>query len=440
MTDKFYKTFFDKNFIEYEPTQYSNDVFSVSFNFRFINEEKIFPYFTYKINKKKIKTPIRSYLPKIGEFINITFSSFQTMTQNVRPISAYLFIKTENKKIIFCKKHKILKFSDYSYIKTNLINTIDLNLMVASCFSLPGYREPVEVEIYDKFTEVAKLENADMIIGAGDLVYLEPLNITSESAVQEAYTQLRTFDKLKGSFSNHTWLCCNEDHDYSYNNGCKNTYIIDVLKNNFTNNFPIISQVSKNFRANIRSIKNITFITLDTISCRIYNPNYDGIGYDKYIAILGEEQINFLLDALTNVDQNFSKIDLCFIIVGKSMFGNMGDTFLYCVREREIIFNHIKILGLKNVCFICGDSHFSDVSQYEVRNSDSIFIREIRCSSIGSKPRKADENEWRVEGSIVERNNFGRININGTFDNYEISYFDYTLDGVVFNYNWNMNY
>ena len=76
MSDKFYKTFFDKIFIEYEPTQYANDVFSVSFNFRFINEEKIFPYFTYKINKKKFKTSIRSYSPKIGEFINITFSCF----------------------------------------------------------------------------------------------------------------------------------------------------------------------------------------------------------------------------------------------------------------------------------------------------------------------------------------------------------------------------
>ena len=360
------------------------------------------------------------------------------MNQEIKPIEVYLFIKTENKKIIFCKKHKILKFNDYSYIKENLTNLINLNLIIASCFSLPGYREPVEVEIYDKFTEIAKLEKADIIIGAGDLVYLEPLNITSETAVQEAYAQLRTYDKLKGSFSNHTWLCCNDDHDFSYNNGCKNSYIIDILKNSFTNNFPIISQASVNFRANIRSIKNITFITLDTISCRIYNPNYNGSDYNKYIAILGEEQINFLLDALINVVENFSEKDLCFIIIGKSMFGNMGDTFLYCIHEKEIIFNHIKLLGLKNVCFICGDSHFSDVSQYPI--NENIFIREIRCSSIGSKPRTADENEWRIDGSIVERNNFGRININGTFDNYDISYFDYTLDGIVFNYNWNMNY
>lgn len=87
----------------------------------------------------------------------------------------------------------------------------------------------------------------------------------------------------------------------------------------------------------------------------------------------------------------------------------------------------ILFIELRNVCFLCGDSHFSDVSEYILNNNTNQIIREIRCSTIGSKSRQWDININRVKNSLVNKNNFGKININGTYQ-------DYTLDGIVYTY------
>jgi hypothetical protein len=149
------------------------------------------------------------------------------------------------------------------------------------------------------------------------------------------------------------------------------------------------------------------------------------------------------LNALSNVLLAFGdEKTLVFVIVGKSMFGSRGDgNFVNCKNDRDKIFAQIKALRLRNVCFLCGDSHFSDVSQYVINPSTNQIIREIRNSSVSSIPRKqVNDNPWRVPGSLVDVNNFGLINVVGTYKNYTITYKDYTTSGVVYEYSWNQNY
>ena len=438
--DDYYYTYYDKDFILYEPTQYANDVFSVSFNFWFSKEDKIYPYFYFKKDNIVYQTELTTYNTEINGYINITFGPFQEMIQENRPQEVYIYIKT-NEKVIFYKHHKIYNFNDYSYQIDNLKNPINLSMMLVSCWALPGYRSPapLQPELYNKLTEIAREKNADIILSTGDLVYLEPLNITSKTANQASYTQLRQYSRLEGTYSNHTWIICNDDHEFSYNDGNKNAPVIDILKDTFSGNFPILSQVSTDYRSDIRTIKNITLITLDSVSCRTINPN--PVGYNKFLTILGPSQLNFLLNALSNVFSSFGVNALCFILVGKSMFGEQGEsTFLFCPQEREQIFNYIKSIGLRNVCFLCGDSHFSDVSEYKLNIANNQILREIRCSAIGSRPRPGDININRVEGSLVNTNNFGNININGTYRDYTILYSDYTIDGIAYSYGWNINY
>lgn len=437
----YYYTYYDKNYITYEPVQYLNDCFSLSFNFWFSKEEKMIPYFYFIKDGVTYEYKLNTINSKINDFMNISFGPFQKLIQENRPTEVYIAIKT-SANIIFFKHHKILNFDNYSYSLENLQNPINLNLMLASCWSIPGYRypSPLEPELYNKLTTMARDVKADFVLSVGDLVYLQPLSISSEISIQTAYAQLKEYSRLQGLFSNSTWLTCNDDHEFSRNDGNKNAPIIKLLRNKFSENFPIISQVSNDYRANIRNIKNITFITLDSVSCRTLNPK--PVGYDKFLTILGTDQLQFLLDGLSNVYSSFGTNALCFILFGKSMFGEEGEsTLLYCPSEREQILNYIKDLGLRNVCFLCGDSHFSDVSEYKVNSETNQIIREIRCSAIGSKPKNGDINESRVFGSLVNINNFGKINIEGDYNNYTINYNNYTInDGVAYNYTWNINY
>jgi hypothetical protein len=438
----YYYTYYDKNYITYEPVRYLNDCFSVSFNFWFSKEEEIIPYFYFVKDGVTSEHKLNTINTKIDSFNNISFGPFQKLFEENRPTEVYIAIKTSTN-IIFFKHHKILDFDSYSYATQDLITQkINLNVMLTSCWAMPGYRfpAPLEPELYTKLTNMARDVEADFLISLGDLLYLQPLSITSEISLQCAYAQFKEYSRFEGLFSNSTWLICNDDHEFSRNDGNKNSPILKLLRNKFSDNFPLVSEVSTDFRSNISITKNITFITLDTVSGRKLNPNPKD-KYDKFLSILGEDQLECLLNGFSNVYSNFDANALCFVLVGKTMFGEQGEgTFLYCPSEREKIFNYIKDLGLRNVCFLCGDSHFSDVSEYIVNNNTNQIIREIRCSAIGSVPRKGDINESRVPGSLVSVNNFGKMNIEGTYNNYTITYEDYTLNDVAYKYSWNIKY
>lgn len=447
----FYATYFDKEFILYEPTKFLDDIFSVSFNFWFSKQCTICPYFYFIDDGVTYKTDMGAQNVQYNNYANITFGPFQKMIQQNRPTDVYIVIKNDTK-IIFYKHHRIKDFNNYSFALANQNNSVNLNCMLISCASLPGYRSPApnQPELYNKLTQTAKDISADYIISTGDIVYLEPLNITSSMAIQAAYSQLREYERLSGLFSNHSWVVCNDDHELSCNDGLSDGPLISVLRNSLTANFPTIAGISREYRADVRTTKDITFITLDTVSCRKLNSN--GIDNNLFLSILGESQTQFLLQSLANAAITYGKNALCFILVGKSMFGTQSQaTFVYCPSEREQILNGIISLGLRNVCFLCGDSHFSDVSEYKYA-AGGLIIREIRCSAIGSRPRTAgDINNNRVENSLFTDNNFGSINISGIFNNYTISYSTHSthqtttdgsaaVDGVVYTYSWKTNY
>lgn len=447
----FYATYFDKEFISYEPTKFLDDIFSVSFNFWFSKQGTIYPYFYFIDDGVTYKTDMGSQTVQYNNYANITFGPFQKMIQQNRPTDVYIVIKN-NTKIIFYKHHKIKDFNNYSFARANQSNSVNLNCMLISCASLPGYRSPAPKlpELYNKLTQTAKDLSADYIISTGDIVYLEPLNVTSGMAIQAAYSQLREYERLSGLFSNHSWVVCNDDHEFSCNDGLSEAPLINVLRNSLTANFPTIAGISREYRVDVRTTKDITFITLDTVSCRKLNPN--GVGNNLFLSILGESQMLFLFQSLSNAAITYGKDALCFILVGKSMFGTQSQsTFVYCPSEREQILNGIISLGLRNVCFLCGDSHFSDVSEYKYATG-GLIIREIRCSAIGSQPRRSgDINNNRVDNSLFTDNNFGSINISGTFNNYTISYSTHSthqtttdgyaaVDGIVYTYSWKTNY
>ena len=128
---------------------------------------------------------------------------------------------------------------------------------------------------------------------------------------------------------------------------------------------------------------------------------------------------------------------------GKSMFGSFENaTFTSCKNDKDRIMEHIYSLGLRNVCFLCGDTHCSDVSEYILNAGTNQIVRELRNSSISSPPRNnINDNPSRVNGSYVGGiNNFGLVNVNGTYKNYTIHYSVYTINGVVYEYSWNQNY
>ncbi|MCB0483457.1 MAG: hypothetical protein KDC37_02740, partial [Flavobacteriales bacterium] len=69
--------------------------------------------------------------------------------------------------------------------------------------------------------------------------------------------------------------------------------------------------------------------------------------------------------------------------------------------------------GIKNVIFLTGDRHHSEVSKMET--SSGLIIHDFTISPLTSRPntRVNEENMWRVSGSLVQERNFAVMEISG---------------------------
>lgn len=301
--DIFYNTYYDTEYIKNEPTRYLTDVFSVGYNFNFIEETEIYPEFRYYINQKLYEKKLSSQNTEINGFNTIEYGPFYFMNQSNDEIISVveLIIKDKKNKIIFKKFYKVPDYRDYSFQPKYLDRTLNFKFITSSCYSLPGYRNP-DITCYSKLAEIAREANPEYILCIGDIVYLEPLNISSKLAVQGAYDQLKSFEPIKNIWSNHTWICSNDDHELGYNDILAGAPDIRTLRETMTENFPL-NELTNVIETRCGSFisKNITWIILDDISNRVFNKNYTEIGYNKFSSALGKDQLLFLINALSNV-------------------------------------------------------------------------------------------------------------------------------------------
>jgi len=358
-----------------------------------------------------------------------------------------IVINNKSKKKIFKKQITLLKYNEFSikpYFSTVVSN---INFAVSACYSINGWTSPVPTDkrTLQKFNDTCKEVKPLMIISSGDIIYSEPSQVVSSYGIQSIYDDLIKLTESESLWANHTWVCVNDDHEFSPNDGMRDCSNIKLLTKKLDDNFPIgehINEKNDEFRATFFSIKDINFITLDSVSARTLNISSTNSG-DIYSTILGEKQLRYLKDTLSCIYTFSGANSLIFIVVGKSMFGSQSNnTFMNCLSERQQIFDIILSLKFKNICFICGDSHFSDFTEYQLDVANNIKVREIRNSSVTTFPRNpaVSDNPNRFPDSFSGGvNNFGMVNVNGLRNAYNITYKNYTLNGVQFTYTWNMS-
>lgn len=147
------------------------------------------------------------------------------------------------------------------------------------------------------------------------------------------------------------------------------------------------------------------FFMLDNRYFRTPNNRHDVEG-----TLLGEEQLEWFLDALA-----FSKARFKFVMIGGQVV-NSAEVFEnhanLAPEERRRILNYIVDHEIKNVVFLTGDRHHSELSLYE---KDGIKIYDFTVSPLtsGSHDASDEQNIHRVEGSHVGIRNFGMMEITG---------------------------
>lgn len=301
---------------------------------------------------------------------------------------------------------------------------------IASCFRQPSdySSNPIDLGAYRKFAQQYQAEPSDMVISLGDTVYLQRSQVGSRYGVLKRYNNLLNCPFLKESFTNSWWIAGIDDHDLGLDDTLGASYNIEMIRTVQKEVFPRVAYALPNTLNSLYSIGDITIVVLDDVSHRKYD-----IKKQNYSSILGEAQLEWFFQALVNTQLAFGPDPIIMVVEGKSWFGSYGGmTYTTCPSERERILNTIDGLGLTNVYHLCGDSHFSDQSYYPLNSGG---ITEFRNSAIGSFPRKnIDDNPYRVPGSLVDVNNFGKIKISKVLGKYTLDYKVFTKEGMV--YEW----
>lgn len=243
----------------------------------------------------------------------------------------------------------------------------------------------------------------------GDNVYFRESDWSSKSGMQHRYTHSRHIPELKRLLANAPQYAIWDDHDFGPNNSdrsfinkelSKETF--DLFWSNPTNEHPDLHGITTQF-----DWSDCQFFLLDNRYNRAPNDRLDG---DR--TMLGTQQLEWFKEALLNSPATFK-----FVALG-GQFLNTAPVFEnYSAngydKERQEIIDFIYKHQIKNVIFLTGDRHHSELSVLESAGKPTIYDLTISPLTSGVHDASSEANSLRVAGSHIAERNFGLIKVSG---------------------------
>ena len=263
---------------------------------------------------------------------------------------------------------------------------------------------------YEIFTRIADKKPQFMIWG-GDNTYFRQNEWDSKSAMIYRYTHDWSIPEKQKLFATVAHYAIVDDHDFGPNDSDgsfwnKNTSM-DVFNLFWANPKQVSGFKSTTFQFNYNDAD---FFLLDNRYFR--DPNNLKTKDPK--TILGKEQLDWLKKALV-----FSKAKWKFIVMGGQFLNTARNFETYSNygfdKERQEIIDFIYKEGLKNIIFLTGDRHLSEISLLD-QGKRFPKIWDVTVSPFTSGPNthgKEEKNLLRVPGTLIMKRNFSVFHIEG---------------------------
>lgn len=308
----------------------------------------------------------------------------------------------------------------------------DFSFMVGSCAYTPPrtlkWMHPgIEERVYPAMIE----KPTDFMLWTGDYLYYFKKHFKSFEGMMRRHLFKRNQPKVDRFLQTRPNYAIWDDHDYGPNNAngdFENKK--DALKawEIFWGNpgYGLDSLPGCFFSFEYQDCE---FFMLDN---RFYSTEESDTG-----SMLGAGQLQWLQDGLKASDATFK-----FIVLGTQVFNDITKSECFChyKQEREKLISFISDEKIEGVIWITGDRHHT--SLFEVENIIDYPFYEFTSSAITtfrSKLKRTNEyiNPIRVEGTLVQKQNFGIVKIEGpaanrkcileTYDNRGNLIWDYTI-------------
>lgn len=311
----------------------------------------------------------------------------------------------------------------------------DFSFLLGSCtyindslYDRPGKPYGQSSQIFNTMFTI----NSDFMLWTGDNTYLREADYSSEYGIERRYSHTRKNKDLQRLFISRPNYATWDDHDFGPNDG---NYTYD-LKNKsaetFKNYWPAKSYKSEGVYTKF-TWSDAEFFLLDDRYFRSANEYPDSVNGKPNPAktFLGNTQLEWLKNSLIS-----SKATFKFIVCGSQVQNKLASKELFCKYSFEYndLMSFITNNKIEGVLFISGDRHFTELLKFKP-NADFYNLYEYTCSPLTSSVHdisksKELNNPNRIEGSLIQENNFGKIEIKGAKNNRELSIITYSASGT----------
>ncbi len=275
----------------------------------------------------------------------------------------------------------------------------------------PAYDRPGKpygggYEIYDHIADM----NPDFFLWLGDNVYLREPDWNTRGGIFHRYSHDRAipeFQKLLATTHHYAIL---DDHDFGPNDSDRSFWnkgetleAFRLFWANPSNGIDGINGVTTFF-----NWADCDFFLLDNRTNRDPNKRIEDNKTE-----LGEEQLQWLFDNLVDSYGTFK-----FIVIGGQFLSNSGMYESYTnygfEAERRRIIDFIYKQNIKNVVFLTGDVHFSEISVLKQRGKPTIWDITSSPLNSGSNINGAEQpNSLRISESVIMERNFAFLEVTG---------------------------
>jgi len=264
-----------------------------------------------------------------------------------------------------------------------------------------------QYEIYQSIAD----KKPDFMIWDGDNIYLRQNEWDSKSGMIYRYTHDWSIPEKQQLFATVPHYAILDDHDFGPNDSDGSFWNKDTAIDVFNLFWANPKQVSGLKSATSQfSYNDAEFFLLDN---RYYRDPNNLTSKDPK-TILGKEQLDWLKKALV-----FSKARFKFIVMGGQFLNTARNFETYSNhgfdKERLDIIDFIYKEKLKNVIFLTGDRHMTEISLLD-NGKRFPKIWDVTVSPFTSGPNTHAENEpnrLRVPNTLIEVRNFAIFNIVG---------------------------
>lgn len=254
--------------------------------------------------------------------------------------------------------------------------------------------------------ESIRKRSPNFMLWMGDNIYLRETDWDSQTGIYHRYTHTRSLPETKALLAGMHHYAIWDDHDFGPNNSDRSFWNKDLTKEAFKVFWANPNYVNQGITGTF-NWADIQFFLMDNRYFR--SPNDRNTGNR---AILGEEQEEWLIDALKN-----SKAPFKFVAIGGQFINTNADFENHAIygEERTRIISKIRKERIEGVVFLSGDRHHTELSM--LKESDYMYpLYDLTVSPLtsGTHRERKEPNQNYVEDTQVNARNFGEIEITGT--------------------------